>query len=105
MREATVSTFFCVFYFKRDEAKSQEEEMAAEKAWRVLESEIGPLAQSLCEQLRLILEPSLAARLQGDFRSGKRLNMRKVPYIGPKSPPSVYFLNRPQIFDHFHYYL
>jgi midasin (ATPase involved in ribosome maturation) len=32
----------------------------------------------LAEQLRLILEPTLATRLQGDYRTGKRINMRKV---------------------------
>ena len=41
-----------------------------------------PLAQQLCEQLRLVLEPQVASRLKGDYRSGKRLNMRRViPYI------------------------
>ncbi|KAI9615703.1 hypothetical protein H4Q26_011340 [Puccinia striiformis f. sp. tritici PST-130] len=36
----------------------------------------------LTEQLRLILEPTTATCLQGDYRTGKRLNMRKlVPYI------------------------
>ncbi|CAG0903948.1 unnamed protein product, partial [Darwinula stevensoni] len=50
--------------------------------WQAVELRVMPLAQSLCEQLRLVLEPTLAARLQGDYRSGKRLNMRKViPYI------------------------
>jgi midasin len=32
----------------------------------------------LCEQLRLVLEPTLATRLQGDYRIGKRINMRRV---------------------------
>jgi midasin len=32
----------------------------------------------LCEQLRLLLAPTLCTRLQGDYRSGKRINMRKV---------------------------
>lgn len=32
----------------------------------------------LCEQLRIVLEPQLSQHLQGDFRTGKRLNMRKV---------------------------
>jgi midasin (ATPase involved in ribosome maturation) len=32
----------------------------------------------LSEQLRLILEPTLATRLTGDYRTGKRINMRKV---------------------------
>lgn len=40
------------------------------------------IAVRLCEQLRLILEPTLKTRLQGDYRSGKRLNMRKIiPFI------------------------
>lgn len=40
------------------------------------------LAADLCEQLRLILEPTLATKLQGDYRTGKRINMKKViPYI------------------------
>lgn len=36
------------------------------------------LAGELTEQLRLILEPTRATRLAGEYRSGKRLNMRKV---------------------------
>ena len=35
-------------------------------------------ANRLCEQLRLILEPTLRTRLQGDYRTGKRINMKKV---------------------------
>lgn len=39
-------------------------------------------ATRLSEQLRLILEPTLRSRLQGDYRTGKRLNLRKIiPYI------------------------
>ena len=39
-------------------------------------------SQRLCEQLRLVLEPTLRSKLQGDFRTGKRINMRKIiPYI------------------------
>jgi midasin len=36
------------------------------------------LSHSLSEQLRLILNPTKASSLQGDFRTGKRLNMRKI---------------------------
>ena len=36
------------------------------------------LVGELAEQLRLILEPTLASRLAGDYRSGKRINMKKV---------------------------
>ena len=35
-------------------------------------------SQFLCEQLRLILEPNQTAKLKGDYKSGKRLNMKKV---------------------------
>ncbi len=36
------------------------------------------LAGELAEALRLILEPTKATRLAGEFRSGKRLAMRRV---------------------------
>ena len=36
------------------------------------------LVGELAEQLRLILEPTLARRLAGDYRSGKRITMKKV---------------------------
>ena len=40
------------------------------------------LSHQLSEQLRLILNPTKASSLQGDFRTGKRLNMRKIiPFI------------------------
>jgi midasin len=36
----------------------------------------------LTEQLRLILSPTTATRLRGDFRTGKRLNIKRIiPYI------------------------
>lgn len=39
-------------------------------------------AAELCEQLRLVLEATVAAKMKGDFRTGKRLNMRKIiPFI------------------------
>ena len=40
---------------------------AAEDAWRVLESRTSSLAQELTEQLRLILEATIASKLQGDY--------------------------------------
>jgi len=41
-------------------------------------SETSSAAASLCEQLRIVLEPQLSQQLQGDYRTGKRLNMKKV---------------------------
>ena len=46
--------------------------------WHQYQNLTQPLSQQLSEQLRLILEPSRAAKLKGDYRTGKRLNMRKV---------------------------
>jgi midasin len=36
------------------------------------------LTGELVEQLRLVLEPTAASRLTGDYKSGKRLNMKRV---------------------------
>jgi len=56
--------------------------LAAAQLWARFEALTAPLAGELCEQLRLILEPQLAARMQGDYATGKRLNMRKIiPYL------------------------
>ncbi|KAL8687479.1 MAG: hypothetical protein Q9218_006360 [Villophora microphyllina] len=41
-----------------------------------------PLSLTLTEQLRLILSPTLASKYRGDFRTGKRLNIKRIiPYI------------------------
>eukprot|EP00092_Neocalanus_flemingeri_P022654 GFUD01024574.1.p1 GENE.GFUD01024574.1~~GFUD01024574.1.p1 ORF type:complete len:2240 (+),score=854.36 GFUD01024574.1:478-6720(+) len=53
------------------------------------------LSHQLCEQLRLILEPTKASKLQGDFRTGKRLNMRKIiPYIASQFKKDKIWLRR-----------
>lgn len=53
------------------------------------------LSQELTEQLRLILEPTLASTLQGDYRSGKRINMKKViPYIASQFRKDKIWLRR-----------
>ena len=40
------------------------------------------LSLTLAEQLRLVLAPTLATKMRGDFRTGKRLNIKRViPYI------------------------
>ncbi|KAF8340373.1 uncharacterized protein EI90DRAFT_3012262 [Cantharellus anzutake] len=63
--------------------------------WRAYESLTQDLAHSLCEQLRLILEPTLATRLKGDYRTGKRLNMKKIiPYIASEFSKDKIWLRR-----------
>ncbi len=52
------------------------------REWSRLCAETTSLSRQLTERLRLVIEPTRAARFRGDFRTGKRLNMRRiVPYI------------------------
>lgn len=61
---------------------TNEENKRAIVDWKSLELATIKLSQELAEQLRLVMEPTLASKLQGDYRTGKRINMKKViPYI------------------------
>ncbi|XP_053447165.1 midasin isoform X2 [Nycticebus coucang] len=72
-----------------------EEEKAAAEMWQSYLVLTAPLSQQLCEQLRLILEPTQAAKLKGDYRTGKRLNMRKViPYVASQFRKDKIWLRR-----------
>uniref|UniRef100_A0A3Q1FB83 Midasin AAA ATPase 1 n=1 Tax=Acanthochromis polyacanthus TaxID=80966 RepID=A0A3Q1FB83_9TELE len=74
---------------------TQEEESAAASMWHQYQTLTSALSQQLCEQLRLILEPTQAAKLKGDYRTGKRLNMRKViPYIASQFRKDKIWLRR-----------
>ena len=54
----------------------------ARSMWFSLEQATRDLSLSLTEQLRLILAPSQATKMRGDFRTGKRLNIKRIiPYI------------------------
>lgn len=67
----------------------------AQNIWRLYESLTHDLSYALCEQLRLILEPTQATRLKGDYRTGKRLNMKKIiPYIASEYTKDKIWLRR-----------
>ncbi|KAF2686266.1 midasin [Lentithecium fluviatile CBS 122367] len=54
----------------------------ARTLWLSHEASTHSLSQQLTESLRLILAPTLATKLRGDFRTGKRLNLKRIiPYI------------------------
>ncbi|KAK3082381.1 hypothetical protein LTS18_004293 [Coniosporium uncinatum] len=54
----------------------------ARELWSHHESSTRHLSLLLTEQLRLILTPTLATKMRGDFRTGKRLNIKRIiPYI------------------------
>jgi midasin len=63
------------------------------KAWQGHSMEAAVASRELCEALRLILEPTLASKMHGDFKTGKRINMRKVVTPHPFSSSFVYFLH------------
>ncbi|BBM98800.1 midasin [Marchantia polymorpha subsp. ruderalis] len=68
---------------------------AAREIWQKYEHLTARLSQELAEQLRLILEPTLATKLQGDYRSGKRINMKKIiPYIASQFRKDKIWLRR-----------
>lgn len=70
-------------------------ELGSENIWRLYESLTHDLSYALCEQLRLILEPTQATRLKGDYRTGKRLNMKKIiPYIASEYTKDKIWLRR-----------
>ncbi|KAK4348719.1 hypothetical protein RND71_031474 [Anisodus tanguticus] len=64
------------------EEVSSEMRKNAATLWKTYELRTTRLSQELAEQLRLVMEPTLASKLQGDYKTGKRINMKKViPYI------------------------
>ncbi|XP_064960659.1 midasin-like isoform X3 [Musa acuminata AAA Group] len=64
------------------ESISDEGLQKAISEWKRYEVVTTRLSQELAEQLRLVMEPTLASKLQGDYKTGKRINMKKVvPYI------------------------
>ena len=67
---------------KKEEVDSEKRreilEAAAVHDWNTCVKRSSALSVQLCEALRLVLEPTRASRMKGDFRTGKRLNMRKV---------------------------
>ncbi|KAI1868220.1 hypothetical protein JX265_007043 [Neoarthrinium moseri] len=50
--------------------------------WTTFQTKTNPLSLSLTSQLRLILTPSQSTKLSGSYRTGKRLNIKRIiPYI------------------------
>lgn len=63
--------------------------------WHESEMSTAELSARLSEQLRLILEPTLATKLKGDYKTGKRLNMKRIiPYIASQFKKDKIWLRR-----------
>ena len=50
----------------------------ARSRWLSIQGETQSLSRRLCEKLRLVMEPLVASKLRGDYRTGKRINMKRV---------------------------
>ncbi|OXU25001.1 hypothetical protein TSAR_006385 [Trichomalopsis sarcophagae] len=74
------------------EVPTTEEAVAA---WNSLSAVTDAPARDLSEKLRLVLEPTQASRLKGDYRTGRRINMRKIiPYIASQFRKDKIWLRR-----------
>ncbi|XP_037888619.1 midasin [Glossina fuscipes] len=63
--------------------------------WHTISNRMAQNARDLCEQLRLILEPTKCTRLKGDYRTGRRINMKKIiPYIASQFRKDKIWLRR-----------
>ncbi|XP_063932175.1 midasin-like isoform X2 [Zophobas morio] len=75
--------------------QNESQQSQARAVWKKYDSLTQHAAQDLCEQLRIILEPSLATKLKGDYKTGKRLNMRRIiPYIASQYKKDKIWLRR-----------
>ena len=48
------------------------------QVWNRCEALTAGLSSDLAEQLRLVLEPQLASKMAGEYRTGKRISMKRV---------------------------
>lgn len=65
------------------------------ESWNAIANKMLPSARELCEQLRLILEPTKCTRLKGDYRTGRRINLKKIiPYIASQFRKDKIWLRR-----------
>ncbi|KAI4324806.1 hypothetical protein MLD38_030260 [Melastoma candidum] len=80
---------------REDTSLSRDEKDKASSLWRKYELITSRSSQELAEQLRLVLMPTLANKLKGDFKTGKRINMKKViPYIASNYRKDKIWLRR-----------
>lgn len=65
-----------------DEDRPLRDYAASLESWTNFQTKTHPMSLALTSQLRLILTPSQSTKLSGSYRTGKRLNIKKIiPYI------------------------
>ncbi|CDR96456.1 ATPase associated with various cellular activities (AAA) family protein, putative [Babesia bigemina] len=63
---------------KAPRSSSDVNRSAAYALWHQYRDETSAISTNLCEQMRMILEPSLKSSLQGDYKTGKRISIKKL---------------------------
>ena len=96
--EQTTSELFAMRKMVEAEVTSQKvvnPDATDMERWQEISNRMMPNARDLCEQLRLILEPTKCTRLKGDYRTGRRINMKKIiPYIASQFRKDKIWLRR-----------
>ena len=81
-----------------DAEDAEDAEARGERLWATCESLTNASACELSERLRHLLEPTLASRLAGDYKTGKRLNMRRVvSYVASNYRKDKIWLRRTKV--------
>nr|CAD7437869.1 unnamed protein product [Timema bartmani] len=82
-------------FAERKEALSSEEALST---WKTFLEKTLSQAQDLSEQLRIVLHPTQASGFKGDYRTGRRINMRKIiPYIASEFRKDKIWLRRTKL--------
>ncbi|KAI6182875.1 Midasin [Aphelenchoides bicaudatus] len=85
-------------YHEPMEIVTLEENDELEAQWSLISESVEVEAAELAEQLRILVAPTIATKLQGDYRNGKRLNMRKIiPYIASNFVKDRIWLQRKKL--------
>ncbi|KAK0425090.1 hypothetical protein QR680_009022 [Steinernema hermaphroditum] len=70
-------------------------EQDRDRRWGHISNSVSVLSAELAENLRLLIEPTIANKLEGDYKSGKRLNMRRlISYIASDYRKNSIWLRR-----------
>ncbi|KAL5289670.1 hypothetical protein ACFFRR_009616 [Megaselia abdita] len=82
-------------YIEELQVKNVSIDSGINQIWERISQKMLPSARELCEQLRLILEPTKCSNMKGDYRTGRRINMKKIiPYIASQFRKDKIWLRR-----------
>ncbi|XP_055690608.1 midasin [Lutzomyia longipalpis] len=84
-----------MFHREATSVKTARPEQGDFEKWQEVSVKMTQNARDLCEQLRLILEPTKCTRMKGDYRTGRRINMKKIiPYLASQFRKDKIWLRR-----------